>query len=169
MQTEYMKQRMQHILQGRPLHKKAAKSIPQVSEKRKEKLKEDKKLEDGLHAHKKSLNVFFKEIQENRWINGNPCPCENCGEMIPVTFARHATAHLLPKKIFKSIATHPLNYMILGANCGCHDKTHVLEQIVKMKVWPEIAKRLKELIALLPHDELKHVSTELYEAIQNAD
>jgi hypothetical protein len=38
-----------------------------------------------------------------------------------------------------------------------------------MKVWPEIARKMKILIRELPHDELRKVSSELHEALDNSD
>jgi len=37
------------------------------------------------------------------------------------TTAWHGSiAHILPKSIFPSIKSHPMNYLILGMYCGCH-------------------------------------------------
>src|SRR6185503_8109670 len=93
------------------------------------------------------------------------CPCMACGLAIPVDFSRHATAHLLPKKIFKSISTHPLNYLILGAGCGCHDKTHTISKFVKMKIWPLAKQRILEMMPLLPVDELRRISNQMLIAL----
>lgn len=64
---------------------------------------------------KLELDKWFDDIKERHW-KDNYCPCMECGIGIPRLLARYATAHLLPKKLFKSVATHPLNYLILGAN-----------------------------------------------------
>lgn len=90
-----------------------------------------------------------------------------CGAPISRVYARHATAHLLPKKLFKSVATNDLNYLIIGAGCGCHDKTHRIDKFVQMRIWPEAAKRINALLPLLPYDELKFVSQQLYDALEN--
>lgn len=120
----------------------------------------------GKPASKLSLDVWFANIQREHW-KGAYCPCMECGAGIPITYARAATAHLLPKKLFKSVATHPLNYLILGAGCGCHYKTDRVDKFVKMKVWPEAARRIKEMIPGLPFDELKYLSGQLMTALEN--
>ena len=152
---------MEHILGGRPLKEKKKTRIKKVSDKRAAKLKEQK--ESGSD---KSLDEWFNEIEKKHFtINGGSCM--ECGLWIPPQYARHATAHLLPKKLFKSVATHELNYLILGAGCGCHNKTHRVDTFVQMKVFPEAARRIKILVPLLPFEELRHISNQLDLALEN--
>ncbi len=108
-----------------------------------------------------TLNEWFLEIADKHSIDGQGCACMECGGWIPFEYMRHATAHLLPKKIFHSIETHELNYLILGAGCGCHAKTDRLDLFVKMKIWPEAARRIKIMMPILPFDELKFISSQL--------
>lgn len=113
------------------------------------------------------LNEWFNRI-ELKHSNGKGCYCMECGEWIPQMYMRHATAHLLPKKLFKSVSTHELNYLILGAGCGCHYKTDRVDKFIQMKVWPEAARRIKIMMPLLPFDELKYISSQLLNALDNA-
>lgn len=91
--------------------------------------------------------------------------CMSCGEWILEQYYRHATAHILPKKLFKSVATHPSNYLILSASCGCHDKSHVWAKFEQMNVWSIAVTKFKILYPLLlpyehqfiPPELLKHV------------
>lgn len=51
--------------------------------------------------------------------------CWNCGEIIVTSnrkFAKAAISHIFAKETFPSIAMHDLNYLELGAACGCHRK-----------------------------------------------
>lgn len=166
--NDFLKRRLDFINAGRPLPEKKKYSIPKVSEKRKKKMEEEKKTVTGKAATKIELDNWFYNIAQKHWVNGR-CKCMECGEEIPVSYSRHATAHLFPKKLFKSIATHELNYMVLGAGCGCHYKTDRVDKIVTLKVWPEIARRMKIMLPILPFDELKHVSSELLVALDNTD
>lgn len=122
----------------------------------------------GKPASKLELDVWFDNISKKHSlpVQGGS-HCMECGYYIPAMFMRHATAHLLPKKLFKSIATHELNYLILGAGCGCHEKTHRVDKFVTMKVWPEAARRIKIMMPLLPFDELKYLSSQLLTALDN--
>jgi hypothetical protein len=163
--NDYMKSRMENILNGRPLKTKDKKPIAKKSAKRIAKEKEQVKTPE---ASKLSLEKWFFDISAKHSIPPNGgCYCMECGEWIPPNLIRHATAHLLPKKLFKSVATHELNYLILGAGCGCHDKTHRVDKFIRMKVWPEAARRIKIMMPLLPFDELKHISAQLDEALEN--
>ena len=68
-------------------------------------------------------------------IKSNP-HCAECGEFISENDYRNSTAHLWPKNIFKSIATHPLNWLPLGNRCGCHnDWDKGVESACQMQVW----------------------------------
>lgn len=58
---------------------------------------------------------------------------------------RNASCHILPKSIFPSVSTHPLNFLILSASNGSHDKTHRLDTFSKMKVWPIAVERFKKI------------------------
>lgn len=140
----------------KPIAKKSAKKIAEE--------KEEKKV--GKPVSKLELDKWFSDIAKEHVNNGGAI-CMECGAFIPAAFIRHATAHLLPKKLFKSIATHPLNYLILGAGCGCHTKTDRIDLFIKMKVWPEAKDRINQMLPLLPFDELKHISSQLTKALEN--
>lgn len=87
---------------------------------------------------KEQLNKWFENATEEL----RRCPyCEECGEYIPAAYFRHATAHVLPKAIFRSVATHPANRLFLGAGCGCHSKfDSAWSNAQEMKVWPKAEK-----------------------------
>lgn len=97
-------------------------------------------LDSDEAKNRQELEVWFDNI--SRIIARNP-KCMECQAFIPSAYYRHATAHIFPKKIFESIATHPMNYLILGAGCGCHDKTHRLDTFSDMKVFGEAVKRFR--------------------------
>lgn len=167
--NEYMRNRQQQIFEGRPLkEKKKYSPIPKKSAKRIEKEKEQK-ASGSKEASKLELDVWFTEIEKKIIFGDLGTYCKECNAWIPKQYIRHATAHLLPKKIFKSVATHELNYMIYGAGCGCHEKTHRVDKFIQMKTWPEAARRIKIMIPLLPMDELRHISNQLLEALDNTD
>lgn len=86
------------------------------------------------------LEQWFDNIA--RQIRNSPF-CWECKAYISERYYRHATAHIFPKAIFESVATHPMNYLILGAACGCHDKTHRLDTFSDMKVFGEACRRFK--------------------------
>lgn len=145
---------------------KPKKPMKRISDKKVAEMKEAKVT--GKPASKLELDVWFDNIRKKYWGESGGCyPCMECGAAIGVSYSRHATAHLLPKKLFKSVATHELNYLILGAGCGCHALTDRVDKFSKMKVWPEAARRIKEMIPLLPWDEMKYLSGQLMTALEN--
>ncbi len=108
----------------------------------------------GIGAALKSLPQN-KELVQNkteldRWfayvatiIKANP-HCWNCGEFIPEQYYRHASAHIFPKAHFLSVSVNPLNFLVLGAGCGCHSKfDSSIDKAANMKVWGMAVNRFK--------------------------
>lgn len=143
---------------------KQRKPINKISPKKAAALKEQKEV--GKPASKLELDKWFFDIEERHFSTGFGV-CMETGEAIPRKFARASTAHLLPKKTFVSVATHPLNYLILSAHNGSHQKTDRVDKFVTMKIWPEAARRIKIMMPLLPIDELRQISNQLLVALDN--
>ena len=96
------------------------------------------------------LEKWFADIAQKLKIKNT---CWECKKTIPEKYFRAATAHILPKAIFTSVATHPLNFVICCAGNGCHRKTEILTEIPKMKIYPIIRERF---LAMLPMVKEKH-------------
>lgn len=132
----------------RPVKEKKLYRIPLVSKNRARQLK--------------AVSVKDEEKEMEKWfayvatvIKQDP-HCWNCGEFIPDTvqvqgkqvptnkFYRAASAHIVPKGIFESVKAHPLNFMVLGSGCGCHDEyDHNLDKACKMPVWKLMVPRFR--------------------------
>ncbi len=129
--------------------------------------KKDNKLFDNAGAAAfQDLQNFFYEAQ--RQIDRKP-QCLECNTFIPSSYYRAAVAHLLPKKEdggFPSVATHPLNWLPLGAGCGCHDKTHRWDKFVQMKIWPIALQRIITMYPSIAKNELKNLPDFLWEEIE---
>lgn len=101
-----------------------------------------KNTEQNLQNKSESdLAVFFRNAEAE--VAKHPY-CMECGCWIPKYYYHSAVAHIFMKSIFKSVAAHPMNYLILSAGCGCHDKTHTLSEFAKMKVFPAAVERFKQ-------------------------
>lgn len=157
--STYLQKRMDFINAGRPLPPKKTYTINKVAPKTAAKIAAQKEVTPVSPVDK-----WFDDIKAKHCTNGFTF-CMECNTIVPEEFMRHATAHLLPKKLFQSVATHPLNYLVLGAGCGCHEKSHRVDKFVKMKIWPEAARRIKELIPVLKFDELRHISDQLTQSL----
>jgi hypothetical protein len=96
---------------------------------------------------------FTRKIKQCLWI------CEECGvncHSSDAKYQRAAQAHLLPKSLFPSVATHDLNHKTLGPSCGCHNKYDVSwKSASKMKIWKSALQQIFQLIPLLPQEEYK--------------
>ena len=128
---------------------------------------EKKKAEKKAAKPSKDLqNDWFNEIEEREFANGK-CNCWNCGDEILRPFARTAIAHILPKRknMFPSVATQPMNYLILGAGCGCHaEYDRTWEDASKMQVWPKAVERFLIFQSAIASDEFTRLPDILKEA-----
>lgn len=127
------------------------------------KLHEAQNLANPELSHKVKLEAWFKMIElENTSpsINGygGGCACWECSEWIPLGYIRHATAHIISKVLFPSVSTHPNNFLILGAGCGCHYKyDRSWEDASKMKVFKEAKKRFLTFADLISLEERRRI------------
>lgn len=118
------------------------------------------------------LDAWFKrKIKHCRWI------CEECGESCAVyestdatphqkkmnsIYRKSAQAHLLPKALFKSVATNDDNHACLGPKCGCHNRyDSSWKNASRMKKWPEFLRRILQLVPLLPPEEYRKLPDEI--------
>lgn len=132
---------------------KAKKPIKKVSDK---KASENKQAKDEGES---DLNKWFKAREKDIIDSGSVC--WETGEHIPIAYHRHSTGHIFPKSIFPSVATHPLNFVVLSASNGSHFKFDVgVSEAKKMKVFPEAAER---------YLQFKHLITEKHKYLNEFD
>ena len=67
--------------------------------------------------------------------------CWECGDRINKSDFRSATAHIFPKSLFPSIADNEWNYLVLGARCGCHNRSHTMATFSQMSIFPVAVQR----------------------------
>lgn len=108
-------------------------------------------------------------IAKEKDVAANPF-CQECKEPISKKYCRAAVAHCLPKRKeygFPSLATNPINKLILGAGCGCHSRyDRSWEDAAKMKVWPLAVEIFKQLYHLIPANEKKNIPDLLLQEIE---
>lgn len=76
-------------------------------------------------------------------------------------------AHILPKKTFRSVATHPKNYLILKMWGGTHARYDVSWQSAsKMKVWPTAVQRFLEIYPHIADSEKKYLPDVLLKELE---
>src|ERR1700684_2181963 len=87
--------------------------IPKVSSKRKKKIAEDSRpLEERL-------DEWFQE-RRKEMVGVCSCGCAEPSSKKDDLYYRFCICHIYPKAIFKSVATHPLNWIELNFWKGCH-------------------------------------------------
>lgn len=113
-----------------------------------------KKIQVEQSSSLTSEELLYRERLEQYYQRAAKClelkpRCDNCGAFIHKKFYRAATAHILPKAIFKSVAHLDINRLFLGAGCGCHNKSEVLDNFEKLKVFPIALERVRQLLPLV--------------------
>lgn len=101
-----------------------------------------------------ALDIFFNE-QRKCMVGVCQCGCGKPSQKKDDTFFRHCICHIFPKKIFKSIATHPLNWVERTFWEGHH--TNFDEQGVDrwpgMADWDDIKEKFHVLVPFLTDQE----------------
>ena len=112
-------------------------------EKQPDKLKE-------LAEKKKTNTVWF-----NEQLKQSPARCENCNEIIVIPAnlpPRTRVAHILAKKLFECVKTHPWNRWFGCWQCHTNFDNWPAEKVAKMKVVEVCRERLKLFINEIPED-----------------
>lgn len=156
--NEYMKSRMANIQAGRPLKEKKKYVLNKVSPKRAAKIAEQKAIREETGNTETELQQWYAEIMAKETPR-----CWETNEWIDVkdTKGWHGSiAHILDKKNYPSVKTHPLNYMILKMWGGTHGQfDSSWENASKMKIWPHAVKIINLLYPLLKKEEKARIHT----------
>ena len=147
-----MQKRMDHILSGRPLPQRKVHKIPQVSKRRKEKLKEQ-----GMVVQVNSLDKFFTDARK-KMTGVCQCGCAEKSQKQDDTFFKHCICHIFPKSIFPSIANHPLNWVERTFWGGHHTNfdEQGMDKWPMMADWDDIKEKFHELAPQLTDEERAH-------------
>lgn len=166
--SDYLLQRQQMKL-GKvpPAEKKKPKAIPKKSAK---KLAREKEEKEALGGKMTDQQAWYDHIMKTE----NPV-CWETGRDIDTRppkkgsiNAWHASiAHILPKKQFKSVATHPLNYLILSWFGGVHAKWDASWTSAKtMKVWNIAMDRVAQIYPDIADSEKKYLPDSILKELE---
>lgn len=147
--SDYLRKRQQYILQGRPLPEKKNYSIPKKSEKRKQ-----KELEQKAAGGDNGMDKFFEKMRK-RMIGTCQCGCARKSSKMEDDHYRASICHIFPKRIFKSIATHELNWVERNFWEGCHSNmdNRSIEKWPMYADWDDIKEKFHQLAPLLTDEE----------------
>lgn len=131
----YLEERFNQKLNGKQEKQKKPYKLPKKSAKKLAQEKELKK-SGGESELQKWYSAIMKKEEKQCW---------NCGASLTHYNNEdwHACiAHVIPKSLFPSVETHPLNYMILGKWCNCHGQyDSSWEKAQKMPIFKEAIDR----------------------------
>lgn len=134
--------------------------IPKVSKKKQQQMKEQK--ENGSDV---GMDKFFDDMRK-RMVGVCQCGCAQPSQKKDDTFFRNCICHIFPKRIFKSIATHELNWVERTFWGGHH--TNMDERSIELwknfADWDDIKEKFFQLVPLLTDEERK---TKFYRNLEN--
>lgn len=163
--SDYLKKRQQESLFGKPPKEDKKYTIPKVSKKRAAEIAAEKEARGGADS---DLVRWYKKKQKQ--LNGE---CQRCGAKYDRTnfkYAVHATAHILDKSKFLSVAEHPLNFWEANPFCGCHQKFDFNstweEKIADPKIGKLIVERFMMIEPDIAEEERKHIPQVLKDILE---
>lgn len=152
--SEYQKSRLAHIEAGRPEKKKERKPIRKVSVKKQMKIDELK-----ASGGDSEMDIFFHS--QRRFMTGRCLFCGGKTEKDNDETFFFSEAHLLPKSIFKSVATHPqilIELCFYGNSCHTNFDNGMIswETLRDSKEWDVIAEKLHAILPEVSEEERKN-------------
>ena len=122
------------------------------------KVSEKKKKEIELKKGDNSLEEWFIE-RRKEWTGYCKCGCNSKSSKYDDKFYKCSIAHILAKRHFEKLKTHPLNFIELGFWSGCHfgadNKSSLLWK--NMACWDEILQKFLIMLPLIDDKERKYI------------
>jgi hypothetical protein len=121
--------------------------IPKKSKKRIEK----EKLQYGSDE---ALDAWFEDRRKDL-VGVCQCGCAHKSQKKDDTYYRHCICHVFPKRIFKSVQCHPLNYVERAFWGGCHTNLDErgMDRWPGMADWDDIKMKFEILVPYLTKEE----------------
>lgn len=149
-EISYIEQRRNQKLFGKKPVQKNVAPIARQSDKKKKELSNNKDLD-------KMLDQWFDDRRE-QMVGICQCGCGEKSQKNDDIYYRHCICHILPKAIFPSVATHPLNFVERAFFGGCHTNmdNRGLDKWANMADWQDIQQKLLILDEYLTPQERAH-------------
>jgi len=131
---------------------KPKKPIKKISDKKAAEMKDAKAV-----GGDSEMDKFFVAMRK-RMVGTCQCGCGRKSSMREDDHYRASICHIFPKRIFKSIAVHELNWVERNFWEGCHGNmdNRSMDLWVNFADWEDIKERFHALAPLLTEDERKH-------------
>lgn len=110
---------------------------------------------ENKNQAKKELDKWFLEQ-----ISQMPKCCENCGDYLNPYApwgAKAYIAHIVPKRHFKSVRTHPVNRVFLCIQCHTNFDNWPERKVMLMPVFQTVCERYSVFADLIPEDEQRYL------------
>lgn len=125
-------------------------SIPRVSAKKKREIdakKNDDSLEQWFIERRKEMKGYCQ------------CGCGAKSSRDDDKFYKFSIAHILQKRHFKTVSTHPLNFVEMAFWGGCHSRMDDRSSLlwVNMACWDEILQKFLTMLPLIDDKERKYI------------
>jgi len=97
--------------------------------------------------------------------------CKHCGGRTckgDPLYYKHSVCHILPKRLFPSVATHPLNCIELcfwGNNCHANMDNNILD-LTDMNCWNEIVEKFQKMYSAIDPKERRHIPDVLLQYVE---
>lgn len=154
--SNYIEQRRNQKLFGKPIVQKPVKPIAKKSAKR----IEAEKISDN------TLNEWFEARRKEMTGVCSHCGGKSCKDNDD--FYKCSIAHILPKAYFPSVATHPMNWIELcfwGRSCHTNMDANILD-MTEMNCWNEIVEKFQVLYPLIDRKERSRIPAVLQQYIE---
>jgi len=97
--------------------------------------------------------------------------CKHCGGRSckgDPLYYKHSVAHILPKRLFPSVATHPLNSIELCFwNNNCHGRMdNFTLDLTDMNCWNEIVEKFSAMYPAIAKEERRHIPDVLRQYVE---
>lgn len=155
MLSEYMKRRQTEKIFGKVKEEKPKTELKKVSDKKKKEL---------AGEDKSDLDQWFEE-RRAELVGVCQCGCGQKSCKDDDLYFKHSICHIFPKRIFKSVAMHPLNFIERAFWGGCHsvlDDTS-MDKWPNMADWEDIVAKFNAIIPFIPESEK---STKFYSQLE---
>lgn len=124
---------------------------------------DDQSKSKALEEAKKDTSAIMLKTWFSDQVKIIPARCENCGGKIIFTAAgkKAHVCHILEKRHFKSVQTHPENRWFGCLQCHGDYDNKGWSHAITMPVWPVCVERFRRFMALIKDTELRYLPNEL--------
>jgi hypothetical protein len=132
-----------------------------IAKKSKKRIEREKK----MLLNDDNYDGWFEERRKNL-VGVCQCGCGEKSQKKDDTYYRHCICHIFPKRLFKSVATHPMNFVERAFWGGCHTNLdeQSMDKWVGMADWDDIKAKVEAMLPYIAEEEKKH---KFYSQLEN--